>query len=74
MKMLGTGWSKDVGWKDIETLNSPSGKPEVILRSETAKKIADRMGIESISISITHTRDLAVASAIALGNEYTDHK
>jgi holo-[acyl-carrier protein] synthase len=68
MKMLGTGWSKDVGWKDIETLNSPSGKPEVILRSETAKKIADQMGIESISVSITHTSDLAIASAIALGN------
>lgn len=55
MKMLGTGWSGGVAWTDIETINDPSGRPEVRLSGKTAQ-LAQEMGIEQISVSITHTR------------------
>ena len=68
MKMLGTGWSGGVAWTDIETINDPSGRPEVHLSGKVAR-IARKMGIEQTVVSITHTRDLAVASAVGLGSE-----
>src|SRR3972149_5241326 len=36
MKALGTGWSKGIGWKDIEVANAPDGRPEGRLHSSTA--------------------------------------
>ena len=66
MKMLGTGWQNGIAWTDIETCNNESGKPEVRLSGKIAE-IAGEMGIERVSVSITHTKELAVASAIALG-------
>ena len=68
MKMMGKGWSEEVGWTDIETVNNPAGKPEVALSGDIAV-LAKKMGIECISVSITHTNGLAIASAIALGDE-----
>ena len=68
MKMLGTGWSEGTAWTEIETINDPAGKPEVTLQGKIAE-IAGEMGIDKISVSITHTRELAIASAIALGEE-----
>ena len=54
-------------WSDIETRNGASGKPTVSL-SGKVKEIADELGIEEISISITHAGGLAIASAIAIGS------
>ncbi len=66
MKLLGTGWQNGIAWTDIEVRNDASGRPELTLRGRVAE-LADEMGIEQVSISITHTKDLAIASAIALG-------
>ena len=68
MKMLGTGWQNGISWTDIETINDPLGRPEVRLSGKVAQ-IARELGIEQVSVSITHTSDLAIASAIALGQE-----
>jgi holo-[acyl-carrier protein] synthase len=64
MKMLGTGWQNGVSWTDIETRNDPMGKPKVYLYGKTAQ-LAEKMGVQEISISITHTSELAIASVIA---------
>ena len=66
MKMLGTGWRNGVAWTDIETTNTLGGAPQVRLSGRTAQ-IALQRGIQQISLSITHARDLAVASVVALG-------
>jgi len=66
MKMLGTGWSGTVTWKDIETTNDPAGRPRVKLSGEVAR-LAAQQGINHVLVSITHTRGLAVASVIATG-------
>ena len=62
MKLLGTG-AKGVGWKDIETLAYPSGKPLVNLYGR-AKVVADNLGIKEIAISLSHSREYAIATAI----------
>ena len=65
LKLMGTGWSGKIAWTDIEIKNNPAGRPEVTLTGE-AEKIAGRLGIEHISISITHTANFAIASAVAM--------
>ena len=65
MKMIGTGWSSGVNWTDIEVINDTAGAPKVNL-SGMAKQIAAQAGITQITLSITHTADLATASVVAL--------
>lgn len=65
LKLLGTGWRGKIAWTDIEVVNTATGRPEVRLSGEV-KKIADGLGITQISVSITHTANFAIASAVAL--------
>jgi holo-[acyl-carrier protein] synthase len=63
MKALGTGWRRGVRWRDIEVVNAPSGKP--ILRLEgVARQVAEGLRVRNISLTITHTGNLAVAQVI----------
>ena len=68
LKLMGTGWRGKIAWTDIEIANNPSGQPEVTLSGEV-KKLAERLGIEHISVSITHTANFAIASAVALSQK-----
>lgn len=65
LKLMGTGWRGNIAWTDIEVTNNSAGQPEVTLSGEV-KRIAERLRIEHISISITHTANFAIASAVAL--------
>jgi holo-[acyl-carrier protein] synthase len=65
LKLVGTGWRGRIAWTDIEVINDPAGRPEVKLSGEV-KQIAERLRIGHISISITHTANFAIASAVAL--------
>lgn len=65
LKLMGTGWRGKIAWTDIEIINNAAGQPEVTLDGEV-RKIADRLGIKHISVSITHTANFAIASAVAL--------
>lgn len=66
MKALGRGWGSKVNWRDIEVLPAPGGKPEVYLHNHTSA-FARELGIQQISLSITHTRQYAMAYVIAQG-------
>ena len=68
LKLMGTGWRGKIAWTDIEIRNSSTGQPEVGLNGEV-KKIADKLGIKHISVSITHTANFAIASAVALAEK-----
>jgi holo-[acyl-carrier protein] synthase len=63
MKALGTGWSRGVRWVDVEVVRQRGGRPTLALKGE-AKKIADRMGVKNIAVSITHTAQQAFAQVI----------
>jgi holo-[acyl-carrier protein] synthase len=66
MKALGTGWRLGVRWRDIEVANAPSGKPTLNLAG-VAREFADRLGVKNISLSITHSGNLALAQVIFEG-------
>ena len=68
LKLMGTGWQGKIAWTDIEVINNPAGQPEVTLGGQV-KKIADQLGIKHISVSITHTANFAIASAVALAGK-----
>ncbi len=68
LKLMGTGWRGKIAWTDIEIINNPTGQPEVTLCGEV-KKIAERLGIKHISVSITHTANFAIASAVAIAQK-----
>lgn len=66
MKTLGTGWTKGVGWRDIEVCTSRSGQPSIRLH-DGAQAMAASLGIRQVLITISHCRAYATATAIALG-------
>ncbi len=70
MKTLGPGFSKGVGWRDIEVVSQKSGQPLVVL-SGGAKEMAKTMGIDEVLISISHCRAYATATAIAFKHRIT---
>ena len=63
MKALGTGWRAGVRWRDIEVIREPSGKPTLELQG-VARERADKMGVKNISLTITHSGNLALAEVI----------
>jgi holo-[acyl-carrier protein] synthase len=71
LKLVGTGWRGRIAWTDIEIINNAAGQPEVTLGGEV-RKIADKLGIKHISVSITHTANFAIASAVALAQSNED--
>ena len=71
LKLIGTGWRGKIAWTDIEVINSSSGQPQVNLDGEV-KVIAQKLGITQISISITHTANFAIASAVAVSSDNSD--
>ena len=63
-KALGTG-IKNISWRDIEILKDSLGKPCVILHNN-AKNLAYSMNIDKIFVSISHSRENAIAQAVAI--------
>lgn len=65
MKTLGTGWTRGVGWRDIEVCSERSGQPTIEICGG-AREIADQLGIRDILITISHCRAYATATAVAV--------
>lgn len=63
MKSLYTGWRR-IHWRDIEITGG--GAPRVNL-SGTAAARAERIGVERVLITITHTDDSAMVFAMSMG-------
>ncbi len=62
MKAIGTG-VRGISWKEIEILAESSGKPVVNLHGK-AKKRADFLGLQSIAISLSDSKEYAIAFAV----------
>ena len=63
MKAIGTGWRRGVRWKDFEVANLASGKPTLRFHG-VAAEFADRLGVRTVSLSLTHTAELGMAHVI----------
>ena len=61
MKALGVG---GMAFRDIEIIRAPSGKPEVTLHGRMLRR-AQRIGVTRVGVTISHSRDNAVAVALA---------
>lgn len=66
MKTLGTGFSRGVGWRDIEICSNRAGQPSIQLRGG-AREVARQAGIGDVLVTISHCRAYATATAIAVG-------
>ena len=66
LKALGTGWTRGVGWTEIEIRSGDDGQPRVLVCG-AAKEAAIRRKIGDILVTIAHCRTYATAYAMALG-------
>ena len=62
MKALGTG-TRGVGWREVEVVRKPGGQPTIVLHERASRRAAS-LGIESLSVSLSHSRAYAVASVV----------
>lgn len=62
-KALGCGIGSRCAFTDIETTNSPTGKPVMTLSGEAAKTMAE-LGGKTIYISVTHEASYAIGNVI----------
>ena len=62
-KALGTGISRGVNWKEFEVKREASGKPSLHLKGRAAE-LAGGMGVKRIQLSLTHSRELAMAVVV----------
>ena len=62
-KALGTGISYGVSWPEFEVTRAPSGKPSLALHGRAAE-LAKALGVATVSLSLTHTRGLAMAVVV----------
>jgi len=65
MKALGTGHSRGVLWKDIEVFRA-FGTPQLRLHGGAAAR-AERLGVRSSLLTITHSDTMAMAQVLLLG-------
>ena len=63
LKALGTGFSEGIGFKDVSVTNDEWGKPIAVL-SGRATEVAAERGVQEVALSLSHTRDVAVANAV----------
>jgi holo-[acyl-carrier protein] synthase len=62
-KALGTGISRGVSWKEFEVKREVSGRPTLHL-SGRAAELAGAMGVRRVQLSLTHSRELAMAVVV----------
>ncbi|MEO6803910.1 MAG: holo-ACP synthase [Granulicella sp.] len=62
-KALGTGISRGVSWRELEVTRAPGERPELVLSGRAAER-ARSMGVRRISLSLTHSREVAMAVVI----------
>ena len=64
MKALGTGWAEGVAFTGIEVTRMGENRPEIRLHNGAARQ-ARELGVGKIHLSLTHSRESAIAYAIA---------
>jgi len=64
-KALGTGIGQ-VTWQEIEILHGAASQPVLHLYGKAAE-LSDQLGLQTWSISLSHTQSHAIALAVAIG-------
>lgn len=66
-KALGLGLTGGVRLDEIEVVNDEKGKPGIKFYGST-QKIAEDMGVKSLSLSLSHCQEYAVANVVCFIN------
>ena len=67
MKAIGTGLRHGVTWQDVEVLRMPGQRP-VLKFSGKAAEFAGRLGCKRTHLSLSHTKEQAIAHVILEGD------
>ncbi len=67
LKALGVGWARGVTWVDVEIVRQEKGPPTLRF-SGVAKELAEALGVRRAHLSLSHTRELAMANVILEGD------
>jgi holo-[acyl-carrier protein] synthase len=62
-KALGTGISRGITWLEIEVRREPGQRP-TLHWSGRAAELAEELGVHRVSLSLTHSRELAMAIVV----------
>jgi len=63
-KALGTGITRGITWREIEVRREPGERPTLLLSGRAAEH-ARSMGVRQMHLTLTHSRDLAMAVVVA---------
>ena len=66
LKALGTGWTDETDWLDIEVTNEPTGRPILTLKGKVAARSA-AIGSKQTWLSISHVGQYAIAEVVFEG-------
>ncbi len=70
MKALGTG-ARGLAWREIEILPNRRGKPMIFLHGKAAER-GRAIGMRDMDVSLTHSRELAIAIVVGFSTEEVD--
>jgi holo-[acyl-carrier protein] synthase len=63
LKAIGTGWKHGIAWTEVEVRREPGGRPTMVF-SGKAGEFAARLGVKRAALSLSHTKEQAVAFVI----------
>ncbi|HKD81579.1 MAG TPA: holo-ACP synthase [Candidatus Angelobacter sp.] len=66
MKAIGTGLRHGVTWQDVEVVRLPGQRPNLKFHGKAAE-FADRLGCKRVHLSLSHTKEQAIAYVILEG-------
>jgi holo-[acyl-carrier protein] synthase len=66
MKAIGTGWNHGVTWRDVEVCRPPGGRPTIAFHGKAAE-FASKLGALHVALSLSHTKEYAIAQVILEG-------
>ena len=66
-KAIGRGWGGDIGWKDVEVTNLPSGAPQISFYGKALEAVTG-MKMSRAFVSISHVEEMATAIVVLEGD------
>jgi holo-[acyl-carrier protein] synthase len=64
--LQGSDAARGIGWREIEVIRAPDGRPDIFLTGTAAAR-AQELGVERVLLSLSHTHLAAVAVALLIG-------
>src|SRR5437867_11136557 len=61
--LQGSEAARGIGWREIEVIRAPDGRPDVRLTGFAAAR-AEQLGVERVLLSLSHTHQAAVAVVV----------